>query len=193
MDEQQIKDLIATSNAALLEQVNGAISGAVARTTKDTDRRLAEIAAKFEKPTAEAVEADSSSLAVKALQQKLEALEAERNQDKQAALASQRENAILSELGNRKLVGTNALRTVLKARYGDRLEQEGGKWFVKDGDTATELSSVVDGFLKSPDGLVFVPPASNVKGSGAAAGNVEAKPESPKTLEQQLTAALKTA
>jgi hypothetical protein len=72
-------------------------------------------------------------------------------------------------------VGANALKMVLRSQYSDRMVEENGKWFVKDGENATELTAAVDSFLNSPDGSVFVPPASNVQGSGSKSGNHEQK------------------
>lgn len=181
--QQLVAELLKENNAQLLSQVNESISGAVARVQKDTEKKLSEVQPKDE--------SKEGSLELQTLKQQLEQLQNEREADKKSAIAAQREAALLSDLGSRQgLKATNLLKQLLISQYGESLEQENGKWYVKSGETTKELKSVVDDFLKSEDGLVFMPPASSVKGADSQRGNTKTKPEKAKDLSQLIEESL---
>lgn len=190
MDEAQIKALLAATQQTILDTVNQSISGAIARTQKETDKRFAEFMTNIPKST-DAEKPAEGSLELKALTQQLADMKAEREADRTKAQKTQRDNAILSELGGRKLVAASTLREVMAAKYSDRLTEENGKWFVKDGDTAKPFNQVVTEFLASDDGLVFTPPASTVQGNGSKVGNVQSTLSKPQTMAEAFQNALK--
>jgi len=192
MTEEEIRALLAEAQAQILDTVNRTVSGAIARTQNETDKKFAEFMASVPKPseTEPPDAAAESSLELKSLQQKLADLEAARESDLASAQSTQRDNAILSELGSRKLVAPTSLKRLLESQYGNQLEQENGKWFVRDGDQAQPFSAVVDSFLASDDGKIFTPPSSQVVGNGSKAGNVKNQPEQQKDFAALLERSL---
>jgi len=194
MSEEEIKALLAEAQTQILDTVNKTVSGAIARTQSETDKKFAEFMASMPKPSeADAPDAPAeSSLELKSLQQKLADLEAARANDLASAQSTQRDNAILSELGSRKLVAPTSLKRLLVSQYGHQLEQENGQWFVRDGDQAQPLAAVVDKFLASDDGKIFTPPNSQVNGNGSKPGNVQNQPEKPKDFAALIEQSLQT-
>jgi len=183
MSEEEIKALLAEQLVSMTDLLHKSISGAMARSQSDTDKKFAAL------KTVEPIEPESS-LELKSLQAKFAELEKARAEDIASAKSTQRDNAILSELGSRKLVAPNSLKKLLAAQYGSQLEQENGKWFVKEGDSAQPFESIVDNFLSSEDGKVFVPPSSSVIGNGSKAGNVQKQTEQKQNLASLMEKAL---
>jgi hypothetical protein len=185
---QLINEVVESTKTSLVEQMNASINGVVVKMNKENDRRFSEL----QQPSTKETTTNPESMQLSVLQQELEALKNEREAEKQSAISLKRENALMATLGKREIKAPDILRKHLLGVYGDKIVEEDSKWYVKNGDVAQPLTKVIDEFLSSDDGAVFVPPASTVQGNGSTSGNVQPKVEKPKSLDQLLVESLRT-
>lgn len=167
MTEAEILALIAESLSSvkteILTETTNAQKGLAASITREI-KKLSETkttqTAPEDEPTSE------STLSLKALQKQLSDMQSELANEKASATKAKRDSALVSAIQKSGAINQTALKKLLSLEYGERLKSEGDRWYLEDGETATELQDVVASYLKSDEGKHFVP-ASGVQGSGS--------------------------
>jgi len=177
---EAIAPAISSATDGIMAKVNEANSGLAAGLTRQI-KALAEASkAKSSKGDGDDVKgkgkkgegdpAPSSSetdLQVKALQTQLEDLQAEIEQKTAAEFKNASSAALSTTIADAGAQNISALRTVLFSRYDGKLKQQGGEWFVVEGDRTEPLKAAVSSYLQTDEGKFFVP-ASSTKGAGSS-------------------------
>lgn len=188
MDEAQVKAMLADLRTELTDQIHTANQGLASNLTKQI-AKIVPLKSEDKKPE---TENSDNPLSMKALQQQIADLTKGIESERAAAFAAASDSALSQIVATSGTTNPAILKKLLSTDYQGRLKQEGSEWFVVDGEAATPLKQAVTSYLESPDGKFFLPP-SGTKGSGAAETKPVAATTAAKTLEEQLTAALKTA
>lgn len=200
LDEEskaEILELIKGNNADLLSQVDRKNSGLAKSITSDFEKSLEKFRSAIEptqQQSTQSTEAGESEtgkrtttkevdLRTKALETQLQELKTALEQEKQQKLVSDRNATLTSLISGAGVIPAtqNAVRDIISARYGSSMEFQDGQWYVKNGDSVVAIDAVVSDYLKTPEGMAFLPP-SGTKGAGSS--------ESGKTLSAAAKAEL---
>lgn len=207
MDEAQILELIdkklGERDAELLNQIDRKNAGTAASIQRGLEKSLTELKQSIspqtqaepdqqaEKPTGR-VTAKDVDLEMKALKTDLQKLTAELEQERQQKLLSDRNAHLTSLISGAGVIPAtqNAVKDIISARYGNQMKQENGKWYVETGDGVLPIDAIVSDYLKSPEGLAFLP-ASGTQGAGSKESGKTAAAANPgnMTAGQMLIAA----
>lgn len=201
LDEEskaEILELIKGNNAELLSQVDRKNSGLATSISKDLKRSLEEFRSAIEPTQQQSTQSAETGdpeqpnkrtttkdvdLRTKALETQLQELRTALEQEKQQKLVSDRNATLTSLISGAGVIPAtqNAVRDIISARYGASMEFQDGQWYVKNGDSVVAIDAVVQDYLKTPEGMAFLPP-SGTKGAGSS--------ESGKTLSAAAKAEL---
>lgn len=168
---QKITDLtdqIGNLQTNILAEVDRRNSGTAASITKDVAKRLAELQTPTETPTPTPPTdgSEPARLTVKALQADLDKFKAELANRDAAIAAQNRAMALNNALSSKRVLAQKVLFQALSAQYGDKLQEDGGQWFVTDSGGTQTLEAAIDGFLSSDEGKAFLP-SSGINGAGS--------------------------
>ena len=114
-------------------------------------------------------------------------------QDKDAAreteARNQRRDTAINDLAKaNKVTSSNLFRAALVSQFGDKLTEQGGAWFVKQGDNSMlTLDDTVKTFLGTDDGKALLP-SSGVNGTNQPAkgnGVLNSATDSPTDTNKQ--------
>lgn len=174
MTEEEILALLASFKAEVMDGVNKANQGVAAATSKELKRALEGLQKPPEQPE-ETPEGNGQRLTVKALQGELEALKGSLAEKEQAQMEALRNSAVAQAVASRDLVAPSAALKLFSLNHPN-LKQEGDQWF-SDGETPKSLNALLDEFLSSADGQIFVKP----KAAPGAGSKTSKHPVTPPT------------
>lgn len=162
MNEEQIKAILEDFKTSLLSEVDSKNAGLAASITKKTQKLI--------EPKQESEETLENRLTLQSLQDEIKNLRAEAEAKDKAFLDAQKKEAIYSTVNSTKTVGKSILTRQLQSIYSDSLVKENDTWYVQEGETVKEFKTVVDDYLASEEGALFVAP-NNSKGTGSITTN----------------------
>lgn len=179
---QKITDLtdqIGNLQTNILAEVDRRNSGTAASITRDVAKRLAELQTPTETPTPTPPTdgSEPARLTVKALQADLDKFKAELANRDAAIAAQNRAMALNNALSSKRVLAQKVLFQALSAQYGDKLQEDGGQWFVTDSGGTQTLEAAIDGFLSSEEGKAFLP-SSGINGAGSKESSATTVPPS---------------
>lgn len=184
MDEAQVKALLTaalgefktglmTEISGVVDQKNAGTAASMARDLKVVKDAIAAIQPKPEDPKPETTDpakpapaTDPNGLALQALQQQIAALTKQVETERTSAFNAQAQSLLSGAIAQAKFVSPTVAQDLLMARWGGKLQQEGGRWFVKDGDAVTPFDEAFKTFTTSDEGKFFLPP-SGTQGAGS--------------------------
>jgi hypothetical protein len=181
MDEETVKALIAAALGEFEGKVTSVIDsknqGLAASLTREIKKLIPET--KPETPTAPATtepEPTEGKLTLKALQSELSQVRAqlekaqkEREDESRRAFEANKASALTSLAS--KYLNPGILRDALDRRWGDKLKQEGDRWFIQFSENDVKpLDEAFKGFMATDEGKAFIAPSP-----GKGAGSSEAK------------------
>lgn len=183
-----IQQTISTLKDDLLAEVDKKNQGTAASLTKQLKKLQDDLKSS---PTNPSTEENSDeevggntqrySKADKVLLQRVDQLERERAQEKEDALKAKRRAAISDLVSSQQLNQPELVKKLLLTDYESKITEEGGVWYVEDGDKVTTLKETFDSFLKTEQGSYFLPP-SGTAGAGTKESTkpaATAKPQDP--------------
>lgn len=215
MDETQIQELIDSAIAAKLEANNTTLLGEIDRRNSGTaasiKRDLAKMFEDFQTKSQQATSATETTnpetppetvtgqrptvkgvdLQTQAIQKELQDLQKELAAERQAKFNSDRNSALLSLISSSGVIPAtqNVVKDVLLARYGANVKTENGEWYLESSDGVVSLNSVVDNFLKTPEGMAFLP-ATGTRGASSSESGKAVTPTGELSLEEMISQAV---
>ncbi|MGV0103980.1 hypothetical protein NSTCB13_02626 [Nostoc sp. DSM 114160] len=165
MTEQEIQALIDASLNSFKTEIKTEFTQANQGLASSLTKEIKKL--QVAQPTVtEPTESTQEKLTLKALEQQLTDLKTQlADKDKETA-AAKRSSAVSQVIANSKALSPGTLQKVFLLDYADQLKEEGGKWYLAQGDSVSTLEDALNSYLLSEDGKAFAP-ASGVRGSSA--------------------------
>ncbi|MBE9110298.1 hypothetical protein IQ273_12835 [Nodosilinea sp. LEGE 07298] len=165
---EQITALLTGFKTEVLTEVNTANAGAVAATKKLLQKVTDAPQAPAADSSADSTDdAGGQKLTLKALQTEIADLKAERERERQETLEAKRNSAVTQAIAGSGALNQKVLYRLFLSDNGEKIQQEGDQWFLKNGDDdVAPLDAALTKFLSSEEGKFFLPP-SGVNGAGS--------------------------